>query len=129
MVSSSAQSLVSCGPSTNLQVVEVISTKRNPEIWKNYDLCKMSSGQNKARCKLCDSFFKHDANSTLKNHHEYKYRKSLKNKAPRGQPTMSNDESIFAYSVDAVREQMAQFVIQQSLPMYMCISNVFVYVY
>ncbi|KAL8250238.1 hypothetical protein R6Q59_033931 [Mikania micrantha] len=76
----------------------------------------MSSGPNKARCKLCGSFFKHDANGTLKNHHEFKYCKALKNKATRGQPTMSNDESIFAYSVDAVWEQMAQFVIQQSLP-------------
>ncbi|KAL8257748.1 hypothetical protein R6Q59_029789 [Mikania micrantha] len=123
MASSSANSSVGCGASTNLEVVEVIPTKRNPDIWKNYDLCRMSSGPNKARCrpnkarcKLCDSFFKNDANSTLKNHHEFKYCKALKNEASRGQPTMSNDGSIFAYSVDAVREQMAQFVIQQSLP-------------
>ncbi|KAD7479255.1 hypothetical protein E3N88_02391 [Mikania micrantha] len=116
MASSSANSSVGCGASTNLEVVEVIPTKRNPEIWKNYDLCKMSSGPNKARCKLCGSFFKHDTNTTLKNHHEFKYCKALKNEASRGQPTMSNDGSIFAYSVDAVREQMAQFVIQQSLP-------------
>ncbi|KAD4385752.1 hypothetical protein E3N88_25921 [Mikania micrantha] len=116
MASSSANSSVGCGDSTNLEVVEIIHTKRNPEIWKNYDLCKMSSGPNKACCKLCGSFFKHDANTTLKNHHEFKYCKALKNEASRGQPTMSNDGSIFAYSVDAVREQMAQFVIQQSLP-------------
>ncbi|KAL8226178.1 hypothetical protein R6Q57_018735 [Mikania cordata] len=100
---SSAQSSVGCGASINLEVVEIIHTKRNPKIWKNYDLSKMSS-----------VFFKHDANSALKNH-EYKYRKALKNEAARGQPTMSNDGSIFAYSVDAVRGQMAQVVIQQSL--------------
>ncbi|KAL8217074.1 hypothetical protein R6Q57_023911 [Mikania cordata] len=75
----------------------------------------MSSGPNKARCKLCGSFFKHDVNMTLKNHHEFKYCKALKKEAARGQPTMSNDMSIFVYSVDAVREQMTQFVIQQSL--------------
>ncbi|KAL8223318.1 hypothetical protein R6Q57_018793 [Mikania cordata] len=65
MASSSANSYVGCGASTNLEVVEVILTKRNPEIWKNYDLCRMSSGQNKTRCKLCGSFFKHDPNITL----------------------------------------------------------------
>ncbi|KAL8210032.1 hypothetical protein R6Q57_006764 [Mikania cordata] len=116
MASLSANSSVGCGTSTNFEVVEVIPTKRNPEIWKNYDLYRMSSGPNKARCKLCGDFFKHDANTTLKNHHEFKYCKALKNEAARGQLTMSNDESIFAYSVDAVQEQIAQFVIQQSLP-------------
>ncbi|KAD4888102.1 hypothetical protein E3N88_20175 [Mikania micrantha] len=114
MASSSANFSVGCGASTNLEVVEIILTKRNPEIWKNYDLCKMSSGPNKARCKLCGSFFKHDANSILKNHHEYKYCKALKNEATRAQPTMSNDGSIFAYSADALQELMVQFVIQQN---------------
>ncbi|KAL8266315.1 hypothetical protein R6Q59_003659 [Mikania micrantha] len=64
--SSNAQSSVGCGASTTLEVVEIIPTKKNPEIWKYYDLRKMSSGPNKARYKLCGSFFKHDANNTLK---------------------------------------------------------------
>ena len=116
MATSSGQSSVGCGASTNLEVVQVIPTKRNPEVWKNFDLCVMSNGPNKARCKLCGCFFKHDANTTLKNHIELKYCKALKNEASRGQATMSNDGSVFAYNVDAVREQMAKFVIQQSLP-------------
>ncbi|KAD5507938.1 hypothetical protein E3N88_15641 [Mikania micrantha] len=111
MDSLSGQSSVGCGTSTNLQFFEVIPTKRNPNRWKNYSLCKLSSGPNKARCKLCGSFFKHDASSTLKNHHGYKYCKALKNEAPRGQPTMENDGSIYAYRVDAVQEQMAQFIV------------------
>ncbi|KAL8257271.1 hypothetical protein R6Q59_029312 [Mikania micrantha] len=79
MVSSNDNSSVGCGASSTLQVPEVILTKRNPEIWCNFNLCVMSSGSNKARCKFCGTFFTHDANSTLKNHIEQKYCKALKN--------------------------------------------------
>ncbi|KAL8226159.1 hypothetical protein R6Q57_018716 [Mikania cordata] len=77
----------------------------------------MSSGPNKAWCKLCGNFFKHDAKNTLKNHHGYKYCKVLKNKAPRDQAMMKNDASIFAYTLMRFGNKMAQFVIRQSLPL------------
>ncbi|KAL8266011.1 hypothetical protein R6Q59_003355 [Mikania micrantha] len=57
---------------------------------------------------------KHDANSTLKNHIEHKYCKALKNQTSRGLTSMTNEGNVFAYSVDAVREQIAHFVIQES---------------
>ncbi|KAL8268063.1 hypothetical protein R6Q59_001861 [Mikania micrantha] len=89
MASSSGNSLVGCGASSTLQVLEVIPTKSTPEIWCNFDLCVMSSSPNKVRCKFCGTLFKHDANSTLKNHIEQKYCKALKNKASRGQTSMT----------------------------------------
>ena len=116
MASSSKQSSVGCETSSSPVVLEVIPTKRNPEIWCNYDLCRMSSGPDKARCKLCGKFFQKEANTTLKNHIELKYCPVLKPQPGRGQASMTNEGNLFAYSIDAVREEMAHFVIQQSLP-------------
>ena len=56
------------GPS--ITVVRVVPTNRNPEIWQWFDLCEMSEGENKARCKLCGRLFKPGANTTLKYHVE-----------------------------------------------------------
>ncbi|GJS75885.1 putative transcription elongation factor SPT5-like protein 1 [Tanacetum coccineum] len=64
-----SQSSVGVGDtSTNLTVVAIKETNKNPAIRSNYDLCVMSSGPRKARCKKCGDFFKEDGNTTLKNH-------------------------------------------------------------
>ncbi|KAL8229818.1 hypothetical protein R6Q57_014718, partial [Mikania cordata] len=110
MSSSSDNSSVGCGASSSLQVLEVILTKRNLEIWYNFDLCVICSGPNKARCKFCGTIFKYHANSTLKNQIEIKYCKALKNQASRGQTSMTTEGNVFACSAEAVRKQMAHFV-------------------
>ncbi|KAJ0431969.1 hypothetical protein HanIR_Chr17g0854181 [Helianthus annuus] len=47
----------------NDEVVMVLETKRNPAIWKNFDLCLMSDSHEMARCKGCGKFMKAPANS------------------------------------------------------------------
>ncbi|MFS7959910.1 putative transcription factor/ chromatin remodeling BED-type(Zn) family [Helianthus anomalus] len=54
----------------NDEVVMVLETKRNPAIWKNFDLCLMSDSHEMARCKGYGKFMKASANSTLKKHTE-----------------------------------------------------------
>ena len=49
-------------------VVLILETKRNPAIWKNFELCLMSDNHEMARCKNCGKFMKAAANSTLKKH-------------------------------------------------------------
>ncbi|KAM0069867.1 putative transcription factor/ chromatin remodeling BED-type(Zn) family [Helianthus debilis subsp. tardiflorus] len=49
-------------------VVLILETKRNPAIWKYFDLCLMSDNYEMARCKNCGKFMKAAANSTLKKH-------------------------------------------------------------
>ncbi|KAI3687873.1 hypothetical protein L1987_81576 [Smallanthus sonchifolius] len=61
----------SYGVSSNeVSVVKIIPTTRNPAIWSNYDLCELSNGLERARCKKCGGFFKKESNSTLKTHLE-----------------------------------------------------------
>ena len=84
MATNSSQSSVNVGnigesSSAAEQVVKIIPTKRNRDVWQHYDLCEMTSGAKKARCKHCGKFYGEDANSTLKNHVEKKYCKALKN--------------------------------------------------
>nr|GEW83718.1 hypothetical protein [Tanacetum cinerariifolium] len=101
--------------STELTVVEVTATKRNPEIWVNYDLCVMSDNLKRARCKKCSHFFKTDSNSTLRTHMN-KSCPVVKEAASSGQTTMGNDGSLWQYEADRVRDRMAKFVIQETLP-------------
>ncbi|GJY91091.1 zinc finger BED domain-containing protein RICESLEEPER 2-like protein [Tanacetum coccineum] len=111
-----SQSSVGVGDSsTNLMVVAIKETKRNPAIWSNYDLCVMSSGPKKARCKKCGAFFAQDGNTTLKNHMN-KSCPALKAASGSSQTTMGVDGSLWHYEAARVRERMAQFVIQETLP-------------
>ena len=52
----------------NLEVVKVLDHKRTKDIWDHYDLCEMSNGSKRARCKYCYGFFAPEANSMLKAH-------------------------------------------------------------
>ncbi|GJV13534.1 zinc finger BED domain-containing protein RICESLEEPER 2 [Tanacetum coccineum] len=70
MATQSSSTSVGVGSSNEPTIVEVIQTNRNPEIWQHYDLCKMSDGSMKARCKLCSKFINFSSNSTLKQHYE-----------------------------------------------------------
>ncbi|KAJ0466476.1 putative transcription factor/ chromatin remodeling BED-type(Zn) family [Helianthus annuus] len=105
MASDHAQSQSSVGvesTSSNLRVVSVVPTTRNPDIWQHFDLCEMLDGPKKARCKKCGGFLKAGSNSTLKKHINA-YCK------------MRNQE-IWNYDVNAVEDMMAKCVIQENLP-------------
>ncbi|KAL8193256.1 hypothetical protein R6Q57_026837 [Mikania cordata] len=41
---------------------------RGPEVWCNWDLCEMSDGSSKARCKFCGALLAKESNTTLKKH-------------------------------------------------------------
>nr|GEX04013.1 zinc finger, BED-type, phospholipase-like, homeodomain-like protein [Tanacetum cinerariifolium]GEZ79984.1 zinc finger, BED-type, phospholipase-like, homeodomain-like protein [Tanacetum cinerariifolium] len=55
MATQSSSTSVGVGSSNEPTILEVIETTRNKHIWKHYDLCKMSDGSQKGRCKLCAS--------------------------------------------------------------------------
>ena len=104
------------GASTNNEVLEVIPTTRCPEVWQHFDLCRMQTGPNKARCKYCGKFYKKDANTSLGNHISVPHCKALKGEPSKGQTSLASEGTMWAYNVEAVREQMGNFVIQESLP-------------
>ncbi|KAL8200488.1 hypothetical protein R6Q57_011827 [Mikania cordata] len=54
--------------STDLLVVRVLPNNRAPEVWCNWDLCEMSDGSSKARCKFCGALLAKESNTTLKKH-------------------------------------------------------------
>ncbi|XP_076930555.1 zinc finger BED domain-containing protein DAYSLEEPER-like [Bidens hawaiensis] len=119
MASSSHQDSVNVGQSTTDTdtVVRVIPTKRNREVWAHFDMCEMANGSTKARCHYCNRFYAIAANFSLKNHFEKPYCKVLKQQAASGQATMGSEgASLFAYNYEMAREEMAKFVIQESLP-------------
>ncbi|KAL8226585.1 hypothetical protein R6Q57_016417 [Mikania cordata] len=68
--SRSAQSSVGVGASTSTEptVVRIKTTTRNKEIFQHFNLCEMSNGVDKARCKGCGTFLKPESNSTLRSH-------------------------------------------------------------
>ncbi|KAL8265065.1 hypothetical protein R6Q59_023195 [Mikania micrantha] len=68
--SRSAQSSVNVGASTSTEptVVRIKSTTRNKNLFQHFDLCKMSNGVDKERCKGCGTFLKQESNSTLRSH-------------------------------------------------------------
>jgi len=74
----------------NLQVLQVLEHKRTQEIWDHYDLCEMSNGSKRARCKYCHKFFVPETNSMLKAH-IIKACKRL-NSPPSEQATIYNEE-------------------------------------
>ena len=116
MVSGCGQSQASVGhSSTQPMVVSILSTNRNPKFLANFDLCKMSDDSKKVICKKCMGLFNHDGNTTLKNHMN-KSCPVLKAASGSNQTTMGNDGSLWVYEADRVRDRMAKFVIQETLP-------------
>lgn len=114
--SSTAHDSCEVGASTTeLIVLNILPTTRNPKTWANWDLCEMSNGKQKARCKHCGTFLAAGANSTLDAHIK-NHCKVLKGSPISGQSQMSKQGGMFNYNVDKVRKRMAQFVIQQGLP-------------
>ncbi|GJQ97656.1 hypothetical protein Tco_0008795 [Tanacetum coccineum] len=80
------------GGSTNTPtIVEVLETTRNPNVWCNFNLVKLSDGTIKANYKHCDKFLKHKSNSTLRMHTD-KYCEGLKSVLEAGQTSMSREE-------------------------------------
>ncbi|GKD35997.1 zinc finger BED domain-containing protein RICESLEEPER 2 [Tanacetum coccineum] len=114
MATQSTSTSVGVGSSNEPTIVEVLETTRNKEIWQHYDLCKMSDGSKKGRCKLCGKFISSSSNSTLRQHYEKKYCPVLKIVPDAGQASMSQEGDLFAYEVDRVRQQFASFVIQEA---------------
>ncbi|KAI3799153.1 hypothetical protein L1987_34443 [Smallanthus sonchifolius] len=69
MASASASTQNSVGGSTSdVTVVSILPCSRNQEIWAYFDLCEMSNGSQKARCKRCGRILGATGNSTLRKH-------------------------------------------------------------
>ena len=101
--------------SNNPTVVSIKETNRNSAIWCNYDLCVMSNGTKRARCKKCCAFFNEEENSTLKTHMNKRW-PAVKFGPGHNQTTMANDATLWSYDLSKVRDRMAKFVIQECLP-------------
>ncbi|GJV51093.1 zinc finger, BED-type, phospholipase-like, homeodomain-like protein [Tanacetum coccineum] len=110
MATQSSSTSVGVGSSNEPTIVEVIETTRNKDIWQHYDLCKMSDGSKKGRCKLCGKFISASSNSTLRLHFEKPYCPVRKIVPDAGQSSMSREGGLFAYEADRVRQQFASFV-------------------
>nr|GEW35587.1 transposase [Tanacetum cinerariifolium] len=121
MTSESASSSTATGVgSTNAPIIrEIISTNRNPQIWKDFNLCIMTDNSQKAQCKHSFHFLSQGSNTTLRNHiiHPHcEVIKAQKNQNPEvGQTSMARDGSVFRYDPDYLREQFAGLVIQRAL--------------
>nr|GEX89268.1 zinc finger, BED-type, phospholipase-like, homeodomain-like protein [Tanacetum cinerariifolium] len=107
--------------STNAATIrEIISTNRNPQIWKDFNLCIMIDNSQKAQCKHCFHFLSQCSNTTLRNHITHSHCEVIraqKNQNPEaGQTSMARDGSVFRYDPDYLREQFAGLVIQRALP-------------
>ncbi|GJT15830.1 retrovirus-related pol polyprotein from transposon TNT 1-94 [Tanacetum coccineum] len=115
MATQSSSTTTGVGSTSEPMILEVLPCSRNPAIWQNFNLCKMSDGTTKAQCKLCFYFLSSGSNSTLKAHINNKYCETLKSVSEAGQSSIARDGSIFVYNPDVVREQFAGLVIQEAL--------------
>ncbi|KAD4180425.1 hypothetical protein E3N88_29016 [Mikania micrantha] len=115
--SRSAHSSVGVGASTSNEptVVRIKTTTRNKELFQHFDLCEMSNGVDKARCKGCGIFLKPESNSTLRSHLT-KHCVVVKNNPANAQAQMSQECEVWNFDPDMVREMMGNLVIQESLP-------------
>ena len=115
--SRSAHSSVGVGASTSNEptVVRIKTTTRNKELFQHFDLCEMSNGVDKARCKGCGTFLKPESNSTLRSHLT-KHCVVVKNNPANDQAQMSQECGVWNFDPDMVREMMGNLVIQESLP-------------
>ncbi|GJW18966.1 zinc finger BED domain-containing protein RICESLEEPER 2-like protein [Tanacetum coccineum] len=116
MATQSRSTTTSVGSSSSPTILQIVPTTRNPQIWKDFHLCKMSDNTNKAQCIHCFHFFSIHSNSTLKNHISHPHCEPLKTVPEPRQSSMSRDGSAFVYNLDAVCEQFAGLVIQEGLP-------------
>ncbi|GJY24125.1 zinc finger BED domain-containing protein RICESLEEPER 2-like protein [Tanacetum coccineum] len=116
MANQSTSTIVGAGSSSVPVVVQILPNNRNPNIWKDFNLCLMSDNTKKAQCIHCLHFFSKDSNSTLKNHITHPHCEAKKRVAESGQSSMPRDESIYVYNSDVLREQFAGLVIQRGLP-------------
>ena len=98
----------------NLEVVRIIEHHRAPHIWEHYDLCEMSDGSKKARCKHCRKFFAHDGNSSL-NTHTKKSCKALRQQVDPSQANITPQGGVFIYDNESLRQSFAELVIQKAL--------------
>ena len=112
----SSQSQSASGSTNAPTVVQVIAHNRSQRVWQHWDLVEMSDGTHKARCKYCGSLLGAASNSTLDKHITKKFCPVLKNATESDQADMGSGGEIFIYSVDAVQDRMAKFVIQNCLP-------------
>ena len=92
----SVQPSVESSVGQNLEVVKIIEHHRNPQNWEHYDLCEMSNGSKKARCKHCRKFFSHDGNTTLNNHTK-KSCKALQQRVDRNKANITPQGGVFIY--------------------------------
>ncbi|GJX39676.1 zinc finger BED domain-containing protein DAYSLEEPER [Tanacetum coccineum] len=118
--SASASATTGVGSKSAPTIHEIISTNRNPQIWKDFNLCIMTDNSQKAQCKHCFHFLSVGSNTTLRNHIEHPHceaKKAQKNQnSEAGQTSMARDGSVFMYDPDYLREQFAGLVIQRALP-------------
>ncbi|GJZ56748.1 hypothetical protein Tco_0612242 [Tanacetum coccineum] len=118
--STSASAATGVGSTSAPIIREIISTNRNPQIWKDFNLCIMTDNSQKAQCKHCFHFLSVGSNTTLRNHIEHPHceaKKAQKNQnSEAGQTSMARDGSVFMYDPDYLREQFAGLVIQRALP-------------
>ncbi|GJX30177.1 zinc finger BED domain-containing protein RICESLEEPER 2 [Tanacetum coccineum] len=118
--SASASATTGVGSTSAPIIREIISTNRNPQIWKDFNLCIMTDNSQKAQCKHCFHFLSVGSNTTLRNHIEHPHceaKKAQKNQnSEAGQTSMARDGSVFMYDPDYLREQFAGLVIQRALP-------------
>ena len=103
------------GQDSDATVVKIIPTTRSKEVWEHYDLCLLSNGKEKARCKKCGMFLGKDGNSTLRSH-TTKTCPAVKGQSDPSQPNITPDGSIFIYNNDDLRESFCKFVIQEGYP-------------
>ncbi|GJU17663.1 zinc finger BED domain-containing protein RICESLEEPER 2-like protein [Tanacetum coccineum] len=112
--------LLTSGSTSSPIIREIIATNRNPNIWKDFNLCIMTDNSQKAQCKHCFHFLSVGSNTTLKNHISHPHceaKKAQQNQNPEaGQTSMARDGSVFRYDPDYLREQFAGLVIQRALP-------------
>ncbi|GJV68460.1 hypothetical protein Tco_1483969 [Tanacetum coccineum] len=96
--SASASTATDVGSTSAPTIREIISTNRNPQIWKDFNLCIMTDNSQKAQCKHCFHFLSQGSNTTLRNHITHPHCeviKAQKNQNPKaGQTSMARDGSV-----------------------------------
>ncbi|KAL8231543.1 hypothetical protein R6Q57_001321 [Mikania cordata] len=112
--SQSAQSSVVIGASSSTKptVVRIKAKTRNKDLFQHFDLCEMSIGVDKARCKGCGIFLKPESNYTLRSHltnHCVMVKYNLAN----DQAQISTEWGVWNSSPDMVREMMGNVEIQE----------------
>ena len=97
------------------EIAEILQTNRARDVWQHFDMVRLTNDAIKARCKGCGNFFKHESNSSLRNHIQ-KHCMAVKNNPEAGQSSMSQDAGIWNFDPNILREMMGNLIIQQTLP-------------